>query len=466
MIELRPYQTSLINRAREAMSRGVHSLIIEAPTGSGKTALTAMMIRTAASRDLNCWFVMHRVELLRQAMAMFKSVGVEFGVVAAGHYHRPDQYVQLATIGTLRRRLARLPPPRLIVYDECHHMAAKSWAEIHQAFPQAYHIGLTATPERLDGKGLGAFFTEMIKGPEIQWLIENGYLSKYRLAVPPGGVDADGVHKIGGDFNRAELAVKADLPTITGNAVAEYLKRARGKRALARGVSIVHSRHIAEQFNAAGIPARHVDGDTHPTERKDAMDSFIRGETLVLTNVDLFSEGVDVPGIECVIDLRPTHSLTMWLQFCGRALRPAPGKEHAVIIDMAGNLKRHGLPCQVREWSLGGRTKRRASESGGPGVMICPECAGAQFGRPAACAYCGFEFKAGEGREIREVDGELVEIDIAAERAKIERKREIGMARTLPELQELAKKYGYAPGWAWFRWNARQRKSAPRADCE
>lgn len=454
---LRAYQNTIIEQARAVMQRGVHSLVIESPTGSGKTALTAHMIKTAAGRGIRCWFLMHRVELLRQSMATFKSVGVEFGVAAAGFTPSPFEMVQLCSIGTLKRRLSRMRAPGLIIYDESHHVAAKSWADIHSAYPQAFHVGLTATPERLDGKGLGSFFKEMIKGPSVKWLIDNGFLSKYRMACPPG-INADGIHRTMGDYNHAELAVVADVPTITGNAVLEYIKRASGKRAIARAVNIHHSKDIAAQFNASGIPARHVDGETPHAERREAMDSFVRGETLVLSNVDLFSEGVDVPSVECILDLRPTQSLTLWLQFCGRGLRTAPGKEHAIIIDMAGNMKRHGLPCQEREWSLTGRKKSKAG--GGASVLLCPKCFGAQFGRPPFCAFCGHEFEVKEGRVIKMVDGELVEVDINAERAKIQAKREQGVARTMEELIALgeSRKYANPKGWAYNILRARARK--------
>lgn len=465
MIALRPYQSVLIDSARDAMRRGVKSLVLESPTGSGKTLLTAHMIQTAASRGIRCWFIVHRVELLRQSIATFKSVGVDFGVIAAGFSPNPTALVQICSIGSLKRRLLKIQKPGLIIYDESHHVAAKSWSDIHAANPQAFHVGLSATPERLDGKGLGSYFQEIIHGPSVAWLIENGFLSKYKIAAPPGGVNADGVHRTMGDFNKAELAVVADTPTITGNAIREYLKRANGKRAIARHVNIALSKKLAADFIASGIPARHVDGDTPRLERQDAMDSFVRGETLVLCNVDLFSEGVDVPAVECILDLRPTQSLALWLQFCGRGLRPAPGKEYAVIIDMAGNLRRHGLPCQEREWSLSGRKRFKAGQAG-RSILICPKCYAAQFGRPTKCKECGYLFETGEGREVQQIDGDLVDVDLGAERAKIQKKREIWGANTLPEFMALAKKYGYKPGWAWFRYNARQQKQNAKTPTE
>jgi len=443
------------------MAQGCRSLIIESPTGSGKTALTAMMIKTAAARGIQSWFVMHRNELIRQSAITFEKSGIEFGIIAAGYTPRKSARVQLCSVNTLIRRMSRLPAPGLIVSDECHHAVSKGWGSIFSEFPRAFHVGLTATPARLDGRGLGEHFQKIIHGPSVRWLIDNGYLSDYRIYAPKGVV-ADGIPIRMGDYAREALAEAADVPTITGNAVREYQRLTPGRRAIVRGVNIKHSKRIALAFNDAGIPARHVDGETPKAERIAAMESFVRGDTKVLSNVDLFSEGVDVPAVEAVLDLRPTQSLTLWLQFCGRALRLAPGKEYATIIDMAGNLSgrgNHGFPCDKREWSLDSKRKRRSgSGDTGPAVILCPECSGAQFGRPDKCRYCGAELVTGDGRKINEVEGELIEVNIEAERQRRELKMRIGRARTLPELQLLGKQLGHKPGWAWHLFNARRGK--------
>lgn len=432
------------------MKSGIKSLVIESPTGSGKTALTAHMIKTASARGVRCWFLMHRVELLRQSIATFRTVGVEFGIIAAGFTPDPLAMVQLCSIGTLRRRIHKLPAPGLIIYDEAQHLASKTWAEIHAAFPEAFHVGLTATPERLDGKGLGALgFKEIIHGPKVRWLIANGFLSDYRLVIPPGGVNADGVHRQMGDFNHAELSVVADQPQIVGNAVREYLKYASGKRAIARHVNIDLSKRLAAEFVANGIPAIHVDGTTPRAQRESAMDSFVRGETLVLTNVDLFSEGVDVPSVECVLDLRPTQSLTLCLQFWGRSLRPSPGKNHAIIIDMAGNFKRHGLPCEPREWSLEGRKKNKKNQTTTI-TTECPKCYFVSIGRFLKCPDCGEILgEVGAGREVDHVEGDLTELDVEAERRR--KKIENRGALTTGQLIEIGRKRGYKnpSGWAF-----------------
>lgn len=430
-------------------------MLIVSPTGSGKTALTVEMLRTAAAKGFNSWFCVHRVELIRQSIGAFASVGVAHGVVAAGFLPASRQQIQVCGIQTLARRWQNMTPPKLIVYDEAHHIAAKSWAAIRKAFPDAFHIGLTATPERTDGKGLRPFFQEMILGPSVSWLIENKFLSQYRIFVPPG-IDTSGLRRTMGDFDKHDLAERADKPTITGSAVLEYKKNAAGKRFIVRGVSIEHSKHIASEFNMAGIPVRHVDGDTPVEEREAAMKAFMRGDLLGLSNCDLFCEGVDVPALECVIDLRPTQSLVLALQFWGRALRVFPGKSRAIILDLAGNLERHLLPDMERQWSLDGGAGK-ANAGGGGSVRVCPRCHAAAFAGKPACEACGYVYQ-GKPREVEQVDGELVEVD--AEKMRLEMKRQQGMAWSFEELVAIGVKRGYrnAAGWAKIIWNYRQLK--------
>ena len=455
---LRGYQSDMIEQARALMRRGIRSIILEAPTGAGKTLLTAHMVKSAAAKGLRSFFLMHRVELIDQAAREFQDVGVDFGIISAGYTMEPWHSTMLCSIGTLRRRMDRIKAPDLIIFDEAHHCPAKTNAEIHEAYPKAYHIGLTATPERLDGKGLGSYYKEMVKGPAVRWLIEQGFLADYRLIVPPSLIDTTGIHRQMGDFNKHELAEAASESRIVGDAVKEYRKYAMGKRALCRHVNIEQSKRLAAEFNANGIPALHIDGKTPRLERRQAVKDFAAGKVLVLSNVELFGEGFNVPAVQCVIDLRPTQSLTLARQFWGRALRPKEDGSKAIILDLAGNFNRHGLPCEEKEWSLQGRAGAKKS---GPSILTtqCPKCYAVMLGRPVACAECGHVFEVGEGRTVEQVEGELVEADVDALRiAKISRKREIQAARTMPELLALAKKLGYARGWAWFTYNARRQK--------
>lgn len=458
---LRDYQIELEDRARTLLRDGKESVLIVAPTGSGKTALTADMLAKAAARGHKSMFIVHRRELIKQSMEAFCKIGLRHGVLAAGFPKpAPGTPVIIAAIQTLVRRLGYVSSPSLIVWDEAHHCAAGSWQRVYEHFVGAKHIGLTATPERLDGKGLGSWFKNMIVGPSVSTLTDAGWLAKYKAYCPPG-IDMSGARKRAGDFAIEDAVAAADRPTITGSAVDHYRKHCDGKRALVFACSINHSMHIVGRFLDAGIPAMHIDGETPSHTRDAAIASFSNGSIKVLSNVSLVGEGFDVPGIEAVILLAPTMSKGKYLQEVGRALRPAPGKEHAIILDHVGNIGRHGLPDEEREWSLEGRAKDDSgSSSNEVAVRICPLCFHAQKPGSTACANCGLVFPVKE-RKVAEVKGDLVEITSDNKKDILAGRRvEQGRARSLEELCALGRKWGYRNPWAWARivWSARQAK--------
>ena len=443
MLTLHPYQTDLITGARAALRRS-GSVLIQAPTGSGKTVLSAFMAGRAARKGGRVWFVMHRRELIEQASETFARVGIEHGITAAGVPGRACA-VQLCAVQSLRSRVGRMLPPSLVIWDECHHMAAGTWAKLRDALANAYHVGLSATPQRLDGAGLGAWFREIVVGPPVSDLIDAGFLSPYRVFAP-SVPDVSGVGVRGGDYARDVLASIMDRPSVTGDAVSHYLRLARAKRAVVFCAGIEHSRRVVAQFTGAGVRALHVDGETPALERRAAMQRFRAGEIDVLSNVDLFGEGVDVPGIEAVILLRPTQSLGLYMQQVGRGLRPAEGKDCALILDHSGNVFRHGLPDDAREWSLDAPRRKPKAENL-ISVKLCPKCFRALRATVQVCP-CGHEFLA-QSREIAHVDGELDEVDITALRRS--RAREQSQARTLEDLIKLGAARGYRNPAAWAR---------------
>lgn len=462
-IILRDYQVDIINRARALMQQGVRRILIVAPTGSGKTALTAHMLATAANKSMASYFMVHRRELIKQSVKTFDRVDVYHGVVAASFPEDPNPFVQIASIPTLVNRLDKMPRrPRLIIWDECHHIAAGTWAKIFKAFPDAYHIGLTATPQRLDGKGLGDYFDRIVLGPKVSWLIENKFLSAYEAYAPPG-INTQGLHTRMGEFIKSELEAVANKPTITGSAIKEYLNHLHGKPAIVFAATIKHSMNIVDQARMKGIRAQHVDGETDAYERDKAIDLFSQGKLDWLSNVGLFGEGFDVPSVCGVVDLAPTNSLGSYLQRFGRCLRPCEGKEVAIYLDHAGNIERHGLPDEERNWTLEGTNigqgKGKKAE---PSIRICPKCFAAQKSGSSSCLYCSHEFEV-KSRKIEQADGPLSKItkeELAERREKKKQRFAQIQAESLKDLIELGKKRGYKKPekWATYIYQARQVK--------
>lgn len=427
------------------------------------------MAGECASRGMSVWFVCHRAELVAQTSHTFHNFGIRHGFIASGKPQNQNELVHICSIDTIKNRLAVMTPPKLIIFDECHHLGAAGWTRVQENIPNAWNIGLSATPQRLDGKGLAANFDEIVLGPRVSWLIENGFLSEYR-AFAPSVPDMKGVRKSMGDFVRSEAEEVMDRPTLTGDAITHWRKHANGMRSVAFGVTVAHSQHIAEQFNAAGIPAAHLDGNTPKHDRARIIREFADGEIRLLSNVDLFGEGFDLSAIaqrdvtiDCVLQMRPTQSLALHLQQVGRALRPAPGKV-AVILDHAGNILRHGLPDEDREWSLAGREikKKGANDNEIPPPVTCPGCFG-QIKRPAppVCPYCG-ERLAPNVREITVGAGELKEItEREKQELKRRRMREQSDAKSFEELVRLGAERGYSSpqGWAYQIMRSRQRRA-------
>lgn len=468
MIALRPYQNDLLDGARQAFRDRVRAVLLQLATGGGKTVSGSYMIHGAAQKGLVCWWLTHRRELIGQTSRTFASMGIVHGIIQGGHSTDPQKLVQIGSIQTVARRLDKLPKPDLIIFDECHHLGAGQWQAIFDAFPDAKIIGLTATPWRLDGVGLGRWFGRMVNGPTVKQLIEAGALSKYRLFAPHVP-DLSGVGTQAGDLKKDQLAEVMDKPSVVGDAVEHYKRLCPGKRAVAFAVNIEHSRHIVQQFQLAGIPAEHVDGTMDTTSRDAAIQRFVAGETLVLSNCELFGEGFDVPAIEAVILLRPTKSISLYLQQVGRALRPAPGKDYAIILDHAGNsLPRelngqgHGFPDDDREWTLADRDKRKAGEKSEVAIRTCPECF-AVYRPVPTCPHCGHVYVA-PVREIEQVEGDLKEIDVEALRRAemLAKKREQGNAQTLEDLIRVGRQRGQRNPEAWARHVLQGRLEAQR----
>ena len=451
---LRGYQENLIEDARRAIRDGARAPLLVLPTGGGKTAISAEIMGSAARKGRRSVFIVHRRELVIQTSRTFDKVGIEHGIIAAGFSPSPHAPVQIASIQTLARR--ELPwDPDMMVFDEAHHVASETWDQLFNRYSRAHRLGVTATPMRLDGRGLGDWLDHMIEGPTVRWLIDNGFLSRYRIFAP-STPDMTGVRSRAGDWATSEVADRMDKPSITGDAIEHYRKLCNGARAIVFATNIEHSKHIVAQFEAAGYPAAHLDGKTDRLVRDQTLARFAAGEIRILSNVDLFGEGFDVPAIEAAILLRPTQSTGLYLQQVGRALRVCEGKEEAIILDHAGNALRHGLPDEIREWNLDPQEKRKRAASDAPPIKQCDECFAVHEPAPV-CPVCGHVYHVVQ-RKIEQREGELIEL--SEEMLKRQRKKEQSSARSLEDLIALAtaRQYKNPRKWAEYVYSHRQRK--------
>ena len=336
------------------------------------------------------------------------------------------------------------------IVHNCHHSVAGSWRAILEAHPKARVLGVTATHLRLDGQGLRDTFQAMITGPSVAELIAASFLARPVIYAPPTDLDLTGLPSLMGDFARNKLPARVDKPSITGSAVEHYARICPRVPAIAFCTGIEHARHVTEQFQAAGFPWGLLVGkpEMSDAQRREAVRNLAGFIWRGVSTVDLVSEGFDLPAVECAIMLRPTQSLGLHLQQIGRVLRPSPGKERAVILDHVGNVLRHGLPQEDREWSLDGRAVRAGVEDEGPKVRQCPECYRV-FEWAMICPYCGFVIERESRKPIAEKEGELQELtpeEMGRRRATAERKAAFKSARTWEELERFALERGYGKG--------------------
>ena len=441
-MQLRTYQQRAIDDLRNAYRYGYRAPLLCLPTGGGKTIVFAAITHASAGRGRRVLILVHRRELIHQASAKLRWAGVEHGIIAAGIAPSPAM-VQVASVQTLIRRLSLIDwQPDLIIIDEAHHATAGQWERTLQHWPSAYRLGVTATPCRLDGRGLRGAFDHLVLGPSMADLIFTGYLTSARIYAPPVVADLSGIRTRAGDYANDQAAAAMDRPTVTGDAIAHYQRLAAGQQAIAFCCNIAHAESVCAAFLAAGIRAVLLLGTT--IDRDQVVQQFGAGAVQVLVTVDVVSEGFDVPAASCAILLRPTKSLGLYLQQVGRVLRPAFGKQAALILDHVGNVTRHGFPDDHRDWTLDDGIKRTTGTAA-PSVRTCPECYAAFKPQPI-CPACGSQCAPIKSRKIQQLAGELQELRRAEMR---QARRSQGQARTLAQLLALAKERGYSPGWAY-----------------
>lgn len=442
-MQLRPYQKELLNNTRKAYLQGYTSPCIVAPCGSGKSVIIAEMIKQAGKKKNHTLFLVHRKELIQQIKETLEWWGVDLN------------YVELGMVQTIIKNLDKIKTPKLIVTDENHHSLAKSYRNIYDYFSNAKLVGFTATPVRLNGGGLGDVNDILVEGPSVTELIEWGNLAPFKYYAPQI-VDTSNLRTRAGEFVKKDIDEMFLDRKIYGDVIKHYNKLSKGKKAIVYCSSVKQSKEVEKIFNENKIAAKHIDGKTNDKERDKAIEDFRTGKILVLCNVDLISEGFDVPDCETVIMLRPTKSLGLYIQQSMRSMRYKEGKT-AIIIDHVGNVSRFGLPSMEREWTLESKKGANTTEISKTAVRQCPECFATLPHNYLICE-CGYEFKA-EEKEVEVLENEeLIEvkeenlISINTKGLEFDNPSE---CKNMTELSQFAKARNYKQGWVYFQAKAR-----------
>ena len=459
--QLRNYQQELINRIRQSLASGHRRIIVQSPPRTGKTVVMAEIARQSTARGNRVCFIIHRKEVLEQAKATFQEQGVDPDLLEAG------------MVQSLTRHVDTMRSPEVILIDEAHHALAKSYTRILEAFPQAYVLLFTATPVRTGRNQLDQIADDIIVGKSIKELTEQGFLAPFKYyAAKDKDVDDQKLRRSStGDYVTASIE-EAVSHKIYSHTVDEYLAKASGKQAVVYTYSVEAANHLAGEFNAREITAEAVDATTPTMVRDDAVRRFRDQKLKVLVNVNLFTEGIDLPNVDCVIMVRPTMSLALYMQFSMRCLNPRPGKV-ATIIDQVGNWERFGLPDADRDWEVLAKSKANSSKSlkrGGVQVIQCPDCFGVverEEVEDNSCPLCDY-YPLVKKRDYEEQKAQLVEIKASDQVKRIKKiisdqvmlnvsTKRVDQLQSRQEFQAYAKLHGYKPGWVWYMWDKKKK---------
>lgn len=425
-MNLYDYQRDMITGVHNAWRNGYKRPCIVLPCGGGKSIICADMAKRTTDNGKYVLFIVHRQELCEQITDTFTNYGVDMSLCS------------VSMIQTAARHADSIAPPTLIITDENHHCVASSYRKIYDAFPDSYCVGVTATPIRLNGGGLGEINDKLIVGPSARELIAKNRLSPYDYYAP-AVADLSGLKIRHGDYAAEDVAQALGKPKIYGDVVGYYRRLARSMKAICYCATIAHSKQVAEAFRTGGISAYHLDAKTPQNERESIIQRFRMGDIQILCNVDLISEGFDVPDCGTSILLRPTKSLSLYIQQSMRCMRYQPNKR-AVIIDHVGNVHRHGLPDADRTWTLDPKPALKKKNT--VSVRQCPECYFTH--EPASiCPKCGHIYSASPQEIKEQKEAALVQI-VASYKSP-------DQCRSVAELYAYAKSKNYKPGWAWYQ---------------
>lgn len=465
--QLRSYQQQGVDDMRKLVNAGARRLLLTMPTGGGKTVLASCIIDAAQTFKRRVLFIAHRIELINQTAIQLARFGItDIGVIkGTDKRSNPDAPVQVASIDTLRNRSLGDWVPDIIIIDEAHRALADSYRVLFTQYPDALHIGLTATPFRTDNQGLGELYQQLVVCAKPSQLIEDGFILDPRIFAGPLAPDITSVEysAMANDFHNGQLGSAMMKRQLVGNIVEEWVKRANGRRTVCFAVNVEHSKMIVDEFYHACVRAAHIDGNTPADERSQILLRLEKGELQVVSNCDVLSEGWDQPSVKCAILARPTASVRLHLQQCGRILRPyypsgaSPDSESigALILDHAGNCARHGLPQDDRVFDL--QTGSKKSNQNSPAVRVCEKCYAIFSGLVRTCPECGHTLPVQETKQITHDETvELVELKQKPITTEAERERLFFLKEV-----EKARKSGMKPGAAGFRFKEKFSKWPP-----
>ena len=443
MLNLRPRQAQAVADLRQAYASGFRAPILVAATGFGKTHAATDIVRLCIERGRRVWFLAHLREILDDTSGRLTAAGIHHGSIRAGMPADYSQMVQVVAVQTAVKR-PTLPRPHLIIIDECHLAVASSYQKVIAAAGHPLLLGLTGTPQRLDGRGMREVFDELVWTCSTAELIDEGLLAPVRVFAPPGA-DLSGIGRRGGDFDQGQAGAVMSKSAVVGDALSHWKKLCHGRRGVAFTTTVPHAEAVADQWRSAGYRAVAVHGGSGGANRREAIDGLRAGRLDLVACAQLWIAGVDVPEIDAVIWLRPTESITSWLEGNGRGLRIAQGKRDLLVLDHVGNTKRLGHPLQVHPWTLDGKVGGKKDAA--PSVKVCPKCFAALPSAQQVCPECGHQFVA-ERRELQHADGELVEV---TQVTQVERRREQASAATLEDLIEVGRRRGMKNPHGWAR---------------
>jgi len=443
--DLRDYQALAVEKLKTA-TKALYVL----PTGGGKTVVATSVIERAVEHGERVLMLTHRREILRQTSL---KLPIDHGLIQAGLNIDLEYPVQVASVQTLWARCMRtdkspLPAANLLIIDEAHHVGARTWRLILEAYPNARRIGLTATPCRSDGRGLGNYFDELILGPQIPELIAQKYLVP-TVYYAPADPDLKGVETRQGDYVIKQLADRMNRDDLVGDIISNWHKHGQRRKSLVFCVDVGHSAHIRDEFIKSGVRAEHLDGGTPKIERDAILARLASGETELVTNCMVLTEGFDLPAISCIVLARPTKQLGLFRQMAGRGLRPAPGKSNLILIDHSGAVYRHGLLEDPIDWTLDvtkradSPTHRKRDKQTTSRLVECSQCNALRTGGEA-CAHCGFLPKRRPDAIIF-ADGELARVDRKGNPINSSDPHE--RMRWHAMLSHIAGERGYKSGW-------------------